>query len=215
MNEKKIKMIKKDEEPMKVSNGATSIDNKEDLTIIDGIKLEVGKSYYVQYKHCPSDWKLCRINRLTVNGHPWSDDRGGVITDSHNVKTVEDFLKYDKISIQKISRKGLKEIYEIASIHTKNKILEYGNRNQFDDYVELTQEEVDNIYKSFSDENLKIVSKYLKLDNFSVYIVDKKDIRIRKVGKYEMKGFTLNPIYNWEIKKDDNGDICLIPSKIN
>ena len=87
--------------------------------------------------------------------------------------------------------------------------------HQFDDYVELTQEEVDNIYKSFSDENLKIVSKYLKLDDFSVCIVDKKDIRIRKVGKYEMKGFTLNPIYNWEIKKDDNGDICLIPSKIN
>lgn len=191
-------------------------ENIEDLTIIDGVKLEIGKSYYVQYKHCPSEWKLCKINRLTANGHPWSDDRGGVITDSYNVKTVEEFNKLNNMNTQKLSRKGLKEIHSVACPHWKYVLEGYGSRNPLEDYIELYQEEVNKMFNACTKEQLPIVSKYLKQDDGSVNVMlhDTETLIPKRIGgEYEKKAFALHQDYNWEIKKDTHGFICLIPTK--
>lgn len=38
-------------------------------------------------------------------------------------------------------------------------------------------------------------------------------IAIRLGDKYENKAFFLSNVYNWELKEDDDGILCLIPTK--
>lgn len=54
------------------------MDNKrEDLTIVDGIKLEVGKTYLMKYAHGTNqDWFECKITRITDHGHAWGEGGG-------------------------------------------------------------------------------------------------------------------------------------------
>lgn len=64
----------------------------EDLTIVDGIKLIVGKSYLLKYAHGKeNDWFECKITRITVNGHAWGEGprTNGIITNgSYFVQTI-------------------------------------------------------------------------------------------------------------------------------
>ena len=63
----------------------------EDLMIVDGVNLEVGKSYFVKYKHGVNKWEKISITRVTINGHPWQVGRNhsGIITDgSYLVKEL-------------------------------------------------------------------------------------------------------------------------------
>jgi len=66
--------------------------NNKDLMIVDGVKLEIGKFYFVKYIHCEgSKWEKIQITRVTVNGHPWQVGRNsdGIITDgSYLVKEL-------------------------------------------------------------------------------------------------------------------------------
>lgn len=49
----------------------------EDLTIVDGVKLVVGKTYLMKYIHTPSsDWFECKITRITDHGHAWGEGGG-------------------------------------------------------------------------------------------------------------------------------------------
>ncbi len=65
----------------------------EDLTIVDGVKLIVGKTYLIQYAHgrTPNKWRECKITRITPHGHAWGEgeDIHGIVTkDSYNVQTI-------------------------------------------------------------------------------------------------------------------------------
>lgn len=53
--------------------------------IVDGIVLEVGKSYFVKYKHTEPEWEKITISRITENGHPWGiwKNHSGIITDGN------------------------------------------------------------------------------------------------------------------------------------
>jgi hypothetical protein len=47
-------------------------EDKEDLTIVDGKKLEIGKEYFVKYAYGDNNvWKKIRITRITTFGHAW------------------------------------------------------------------------------------------------------------------------------------------------
>ena len=47
-------------------------EDKEDLTIVDGKKLEIGKEYFVKYTYGDNNvWKKIRITRITTHGHAW------------------------------------------------------------------------------------------------------------------------------------------------
>jgi hypothetical protein len=70
------------------------------------------------------------------------------------------------------------------------------------------------------------LSTYLKEDDSSVDVRSFKTdkygffepnfyiIRDREQGKYKSKSFLLSERFNWEIKKDSLGQLCLIPTRI-
>lgn len=66
-----------------------------DLTLIDNVRIEVGKEYWVQYKYGEGNpWNKVKITRTTNFGHPWMEGvKGvryidGIITDSYFVKEI-------------------------------------------------------------------------------------------------------------------------------
>jgi hypothetical protein len=125
-------------------------------------------------------------------------------------------IKEDKVmETQKLSRQGLKEIHGVACSYWKGKLQGMGIRNPLEDYIELTQEEVDAMFKACTKEQLPIVSKYLKQDDGSVDLSNGYNglIAVRLEYEYANKSFWLSPMFNWEIKKDDTGNLCLIPTK--
>lgn len=142
-------------------------------------------------------------------------------------------VKMDKIikeetnmNTQKLSRQGLKEIHSVACSAWKETLVDWAkNRNIFKEYIELSQEEVNNIFDAFTKEQLPIISKYLKKEDdgsvdlskiaCEVYLDSQLAmIEIRNRYEYCDKAFWLNDVYfNWEIKKDSIGKLCLIPTK--
>jgi hypothetical protein len=139
----------------------------------------------------------------------------------------EDPKQEEKVmETQKLSRQGLKEIHSVACSSWKTTLEQFGRRNPLEDYIELSQEEINIMFKACTENQLPIVSKYLKQDDGSVDvtkfkfdgdgILDDKSfyiIRDREWGKYRKKSFLLSPRYNWEIKEDELGYLCLIPTK--
>jgi hypothetical protein len=124
---------------------------------------------------------------------------------------------------QKLSRQGLKEIHSIACSSWKITLEGWGSRNPLEDYIELSQKEIDTMFLACTKDQLPIVSKYLKQDDGSVDIMkfkceiyDKDGravIEKRFDGEYGHKSLLLDDAYNWEIKKDSKGYLCLIPTK--
>ena len=121
-----------------------------------------------------------------------------------------------KMETQKLSRQGLKEIHSVACGGWKEILEKYGTTNPLEDYIELTQEQVNTMFNSSTKEQLPIVSKYLKQDDGSVDIT-KNNINelmsIRIGGEYDSKSFLLSNHFDWEIKEDNQGFKCLIPTK--
>jgi hypothetical protein len=129
----------------------------------------------------------------------------------------------EKMETQRLSRKGLKEIHSIACTAWKSTLEEWGNTNPLEDYIELTQEQVNNMFKACTATQLSIVSKYLTEDDGSV---DVSNVTYNHNGalwgcKYLIRhnaitsiknSFWLNPDFNWEVKM--NGDTpFLVPTK--
>jgi hypothetical protein len=126
---------------------------------------------------------------------------------------------------QKLSRQGLKEIHSIACSSWKNTLEQYGSRNPLEDYIELSQKEIDTMFLACTKDQLPIVSKHLKQDDGSVdvtkFTLSGKGfcddnfyiIRDREWGEYKKQSFLLSERYDWEIKKDNVGQLCLIPTK--
>lgn len=150
----------------------------------------------------------------------------------HDTNQWAKIIKEDKqeekvMETQKLSREGLKEIHSVACPNWKDVLAHYGARNPLENYIELTQDEVDKMFKACTKEQLPIVSKYLKQDDSSVDVTkfkvegkgildDNKSsyiIRDREMGKYRKKSFLLSQWYDWEIKEDELGFLCLIPTK--
>lgn len=148
-----------------------------------------------------------------------------------HIKGGEQFHKESQLTVkmntQKLSRQGLKEIHSVACSTWKILLEQYGSRNPLEDYIELSQEEVNNMFNACTKEQLPIVSKYLKQDDGSVYLTNIKTdsdsnsiwlgdnclIAPRTYDEYGGKAFCLNDAYKWEIKTDDYNQLCLIPTK--
>jgi hypothetical protein len=132
-------------------------------------------------------------------------------------RKIYDF-KNKKMETQRLSRHGLKEIHSVACTKWKTTLLYYATRNALEDYIELTQDEVDGMFKACTKEQLPIVSKYLKQDDGSVDLEtlclrDNEFLTIRNCFEYTNKAFWLNDKFNWEIKKDSDDELCLIPTR--
>lgn len=134
---------------------------------------------------------------------------------------IYDF-KNKKMETQRVSRQGLKEIHSVACSSWKSTLEEWGKLNPLEDYIELTDSQVYTMFLACSKEQLPIVSKYLKKDDGSVNVTKFKGtisdnlyhvVSNRVAGEYSDKSFCLNSRFNWEIKEDSKGILCLIPTK--
>ena len=146
--------------------------------------------------------------------------------ESQLIAKMDKILKEEtNMNTQKLSRKGLKEIHSVACPTWKTNLENYSKRNTLEDYIVLTNIEVDHMFNSCTKEQLPIVSKYLKQDDGSVdvtkFTLSGKGfcddnfyiIRDREWGEYKKQSFLLSERYDWEIKTDDVGQLCLIPTK--
>jgi hypothetical protein len=153
-------------------------------------------------------------------------DSHGVVADIYHCGEWAEIIKEEKVmETQKLTRAGLKEIHSVACSNWKAVLEKYGANSPLEDYIELTQEEVDEMFTACTKDQLPIVSKYLKQDDGSVDVtkfeVSGKGfcndnfyiIRDREWGEYKKQSFLLSEKYNWEIKTDALGQLCLIPTK--
>jgi hypothetical protein len=123
---------------------------------------------------------------------------------------------------QRLSRQGLKEIHSVACTGWKEILEKYGTTNPLEDYIELTQAQVDTMFNSCTKDQLPIVSKYLKQDDGSVdvsHCIGTSEaihdmFGVRMYGEYNKKAFSLNTHkYDWQLGLDSEGVLCLIPTK--
>ena len=204
-----------------VDTDETLFEAEFDLTTDDG-RLAYAKKYY------PIGTKVTNTigERVTVEEIFFCDEHHirlqigeGLLYDNDTGKWAEiikEEVKETKMETQKLSRNGLKEIHSVACSSWKTTLEEFGTRNPLEDYIELLQEEVDIMFDACTKEQLPIVSKYLKQDDGSVNVMlhDTETLIPKRIGgQYENKAFALHQDYNWEIKKDTHGFICLIPTK--
>jgi hypothetical protein len=149
-----------------------------------------------------------------------SDDRGiDVYHAGVWAKIIEGEQQEEIImETQRLTRQGLKEIHSVACSNWKGKLEGMSIRNTLEDYIELTQEEVNAMFGACTKDQLPIVSKYLKQDDGSVDVkkLDFKDNHIiarRNSGEYKDKAFWLTTDYDWILNFDNEGFLCLIPTK--
>lgn len=142
--------------------------------------------------------------------------------------------KFDKLQFkeketvmkpQKLSRQGLKEIHGVVCGKWKDTLLTYGSRNPFEDYVELSNKEVTEMFKACDAKQKAIVSRYLtekapkdfesiikNIGAAGLQGLTQDLISTRVGGKHEYKAFVLDNQFDWIMDFDDNGFLCLIPT---
>ena len=135
---------------------------------------------------------------------------------------IKEERKETHMEKQKLTRKGLKEIHSVACPNWRDVLEHYGSRNLLEDYIELTQEEVNQMFNASDDKQKSVLSKYLKHNDFldfdtvsgRIITQDGKDFISKRVfGKFENKSFYLHKGYDWKIQKDEFDELCLIPTK--
>jgi hypothetical protein len=202
-----------------------------DMTTNEG-RLAYAKKHYpvgtvIKSIHNGGEYKLTSEPRNYLKTTIISESGGRCIDVYHAgvwAKIIEDEQQEEIVmETQKLSRQGLKEIHSVACSNWKVVLEKYGANSPLEDYIELTQEQVNNMFKACTATQLPIVSKYLKQDDGSVDVTKVTGgfrdpngygfINPRYRCKYANKSFWLNDEYNWEIKRDEDGVLCLIPTK--
>jgi hypothetical protein len=132
-------------------------------------------------------------------------------------------IKQNNMKTNSISRTDLGEIYDIACNTWKTKLEKLALRNPFSDTIELTQSEVDEMFKAATpDQRPTLVNIFgehsnsvdlTELDDIKYEINDNTLLAVRVRGEYRDKGFYLNDKYNWEIVKDSLNQLVLIPTQ--
>ena len=140
-----------------------------------------------------------------------------------NGKWAEIIKEEINMDTQKLSRKGLKEIHSIACSTWKNTLEQYGSRNPLEDYIELSQKEIDMMFNASDDNQKSILSKYLKQNDGSInfdnllgdgYKLNERQLIGKRVfGLFSYKSFYLDNKFDWKIQKDEFDELCLIPTK--
>ena len=147
--------------------------------------------------------------------------------DDYTEITFEQFktyvLKQNNMNTNTISRTDLGKIHNIACSTWKTKIENLGSRNPFSDTIELTQSEVDEMFKAATpDQRPTLVnifgeqSNQIDLTGLSTieYKINGRSIlAVRSMGDYKDKGFYLEDDFKWEIVKDNYGELVLIPTR--
>jgi hypothetical protein len=132
-------------------------------------------------------------------------------------------VKQNNMKTNTISRTDLGKIHNIACPTWKTKLEKLGSRSPFSGTIELTQSEVDKMFKAATSDQRPVLvnifgeqSNHIDLTELPTieYIFnDRCLLAVRALGEYRDKGFYLDDDYNWEIVKDNYGDLILIPTR--
>ena len=94
-----------------------------DLAYIDGVKMEIGKSYFFKYRYGDLMWEKKEVTRFTTNGHPWADGAltdGLWLVDELDDETVLKKFARDWLSRNNVSERTIPEIFvEIYNSYKK------------------------------------------------------------------------------------------------
>lgn len=132
-----------------------------------------------------------------------------------------DILKQNNMNT--ISRTDLGKIHNIACSTWKTKLEKLGSRNPFSGTIELTQSEVDEMFKAATpDQRPTLVNIFGEQSN-QIDLTELSTIRykingrcilaVRSMGDYKDKGFYLDDTFKWEIVEDNYGHPVLIPTR--
>ena len=154
--------------------------------------------------------------------------------DDYKQITVEQLKnKYSIMKTQTITREQLKQIYDVACSSWQTKINEIGKQNPYSTNIEFTDEFVKGMFKAANESQkevlvavgLVVVSNSVDCTthNLETRIVNKRVSIRTKSGnellatrknssEYAGISFYLNNNYNWELKEDNCGTLCLIPT---
>lgn len=147
--------------------------------------------------------------------------------DNYTEITFEQFktyvLKQNNMKTNTISRTDLGKIHNIACSTWKKKIENLGSRNPFSGTIELTQSEVDEMFKAATpDQRPTLVNIFgeqsnqidlTELSTIEYKINGRCILAVRSMGDYKDKGFYLDDTFKWEIVKDNYGQTVLIPTR--
>jgi hypothetical protein len=132
-------------------------------------------------------------------------------------------VKQNNMKTNTISRTDLGKIHNIACPTWKTKLEKLALRNPFSGTIELTQSEVDEMFKAATpDQRPTLVNIFgeqsnsvdlTELDDIKYEINDNTILAVRLAGEYRDKGFYLNDKYNWEIVKDSFDRLVLVPTR--
>ena len=209
-----------------------------DLTTNEGRLAYARQHYPIGAKYVPLSDSGQAYDGIEISEYKpriWVNDRDstngievgrvGLIYHEKSNKWAEIIKEEINMNTQKLSRQGLKEIHSIACSTWKITLEGWGSRNPLEDYIILSQKEIDMMFNASDDNQKSILSKYLKQDDGSVDVtkfnVSGKGfcdnnhyiIRDREIGKYKRKSFLLSSQYSWEFREDEIGELCLIPTK--
>jgi hypothetical protein len=128
-----------------------------------------------------------------------------------------------------ITREQLQKIHDVACSEWKGTILGYSRRNPFGNTIEFIQEEVDGMFKAATLDQTPVLEnifgKQTAEIDLSTGFVDGKTLFdnngnientlmcVRVGGTYKNKAFILDNGFNWNIWGDDNGQLCLVPTR--
>jgi hypothetical protein len=198
-----------------------------DLTTLEGRIYHTKKHYPIGTKYIPLNsngvpYKFIKeINMFPKYGSSCIEGGFGFIY--ANGKWAEIIKEEKNMETQKLSREGLKEIYSVACDEWQGKLKSFGYRNPLENYIDLTKEEVNEMFFASNDKQKSILSKYLKQDDGSInfdnllgdgYKLNERQLIGKRVfGLFSYKSFYLDNKFDWKIQKDEFDELCLIPTR--
>lgn len=165
--------------------------------------------------------RLCLYVNEDTNDYWFINPQSG-----HHMVNIEEYTKISFEQFKKhilkqnnmitVSRRDLGRIHNIACSTWKTKIENLGVRNPFSETIEISQDEVDEMFNAATLDQIPVLieifgeqTKYLNVSKEGVG----NFISVRLCGDYQGKGFYLNDSFNWEIVKDNENQFVLIPTK--
>lgn len=191
--ESMLKYISSKYDGITISEIITNSNEWEEVVDKNPLKLEVGKTYKLQYKHCKSPIRTCKITRFTTDGYPWMecpDYRGIVSPDCYNL--IEEVIEknYEILSFSKNTSS-----YNIYMVRENGRLLwdipEYKNINADSTATHWTEA----INKGYNIHSIK------RLSDGEIFTVGDNTNKGKILSiKIEGKGLVFNGSYDFGLK---------------
>jgi hypothetical protein len=172
---------------------------------------------------------------ITPSGKVDSSSFGGIFDTIISLKEWDEIVNDKQIKEEvmekthTVTRAQLKEIWDVACTAWKDTIVKFANKSAFNDTIELTDNEVYTMFKAatldqtpvlegiFGKQTAEIDLSTGEVDGKTLFDnngrLNKALICVRAGGNYQNIAFILNTDYNWDLVKDNDGYLCLVPTR--